>query len=165
MHNQIVEKLALLGQKLGFGVYADIEGRREQELPFADAITKENLDRIKRIDCIWYDENKILYDFEVENSTGITEAIVRGSNIPFSGTKKFIIIPEERENKLAKKIQEPVIKDRLEHDKWGFIRYRDFLTFFEGYKNKKGFDVKELEALHRPPAPVRQAGLGEFLKS
>jgi hypothetical protein len=162
MHNQIVEKLALLGQKLGYDVHADIEGWREKELPFSNKIPKQNLDRIKEIDCIWYDKNKILYDFEVENSTGITEAIVRGSNIPYSA-KKFIIIPEERENKLVKKVQEPFIKERLKDDTWGFIRYRDFLTFYEGYKSKKEIDVKELEKLNKPPTPARQTDMSDFL--
>ncbi len=160
-HNQIVENLAELGKKLGYGVYADIEGWREHDLPFSNKIPKQKLDRIKEIDCIWYDKDKILYDFEVEHSTGITEAIVRGSNIPYP-VKKFIIIPESRERKLTKKIQEPLIKDKLKSDNWGFIRYHDFRSFYELNKRKKKINVKALERLNKHPNPPRQTDMSDF---
>ena len=46
-----------------------------------------NLDRVKQIDVIWLDESRVKYEFEVENTTAITEAIVRGSNIPHNTNK------------------------------------------------------------------------------
>ncbi len=161
MHDQMVEYLAILGKKLGFGVHADIDKWRDYDFPFSNKIPKEKLDRIKEIDCVWFDKNRILYDFEVEHSTGITEAIVRGSNIPYS-TKKFIIIPESRERKLAQKISEPLIKEKLKTDNWSFIRYNDFLSYYEKNKNKKKISVKELEKLNKHPNPPRQTDMSDF---
>ena len=161
MHDQMVEYLAILGKKLGYSVHADIDKWRDHEFPFSSKIPKEKLDRIKEIDCVWYDRTRILYDFEVEHSTGITEAIVRGSNIPYQ-TKKFIIIPESRERKLAQKISEPLIKEKLKTDNWGFIRYNDFLSFYEKNKNKKKINVKDLEKLNKHPNPPRQTDMSDF---
>lgn len=55
-----------------------------------------------QIDVLWYKEGEVNYEFEVENTRGITEAIVRGSNILTKDTKKFIIIPKERQRFLYK---------------------------------------------------------------
>ena len=82
-----------------------------------------NLDRVKQIDVIWLDEGRVKYEFEVENTTAITEAIVRGSNIPHNTIKRLIIIPKEREKLLYRKLDEPILKESLIRDNWQFIFY------------------------------------------
>jgi len=162
-HDKIVEILAMLGEKAGFNVYADLAGWREElKLSF---IPKENLDRVKEIDVIWYTKNEIAYEFEVENTTGITEAIVRGSNIPSLATKRFIIIPEERESELYKKISEPMLKEKIEQYKWGFIFYDKLITFYEQNKNKKTIDTSEFSKICSMPKlkTQKQWTIKEFL--
>jgi len=148
-HDSIVEMLAILGKKAGFGVHADLpEWRRILELD----LPQENLDRIKEIDVVWYDKNEITHEFEVENTTGITEAIVRGSNIPSAKTKRFIVIPEERQDFFHRKISEPMLKEKVYEYGWHFIFYDTLKTFYERNKGKKEIELSEFEKLAGNPS-------------
>jgi len=148
-HDSVVEMLAVLGRKIGFDVYADLTGwRKELELP---SIPTENLERIKEIDVIWYNENEIAYEFEVENTTGITEAIVRGSNIPSTTAKRFIVIPEEREEFFYRKIMEPMLKEKFDQYGWKFIFYDKLRTFYEQNKRREKVNLSEFEKLNSAP--------------
>ncbi|MCL4383268.1 hypothetical protein M1278_01370 [Candidatus Marsarchaeota archaeon] len=82
----------------------------------------ERLKRVKEIDVLWIKNGKVEYSFEVENSTNITEAIIRGSNIEYE-TNRFIVIPKRRFKLLHKKFEEPMIKDRIQKEKWDVITY------------------------------------------
>ena len=149
-HDSLVNSLCKLGQKCGYDVYGDTDAYRTN-LNFK--VTPEQLTRIKEIDCIWYKNNKIDTIFEVENSTGITEAFVRASNIPYK-IKRCIVIPEERENLLVRKTQEPFIKEQLKKSPWAFIRYDYLFDFIEKNKRKKTLEKKQLFALHIPPGKL-----------
>jgi len=148
-HDSIVEMLAVLGKKAGFEVYADLSewrGALELNLP------QENLDRIKEIDVVWYNEGEITYEFEVENTTGITEAIVRGSNIPSTKTKRYIVIPEERQDFFYRKIAEPMLKEKVDECGWQFIFYDALRTFHERNKGKEEIKLSEFEKLGGAPS-------------
>jgi DNA modification methylase len=162
-HDSMVEILAILGKKAGFEVYADLSGWRETlELP----LLQENLDRIKEIDVIWYNKNEISYEFEVENTTGITEAIVRGSNIPSTKTKRYVVIPEERQNLFYRKISEPMLKERVEEYGWQFIFYDSLKTFYERNKRSKEIQISDFEKLAEilRLEVKKQQSIQEFLK-
>lgn len=122
-HSRFVEMVAKLGVKAGFKVYADLEGWREPGLPFD--LEENRLQRISKIDVIWHDTSEAFYEFEVENSTSISDAIIRGSHISSPRIKRFIVIPEERENLLVRKINEPMLNECMKRDNWNFIRYSD----------------------------------------
>jgi DNA modification methylase len=161
-HDKIVEILAKIGEKAGYGVYADLpEYRGKLEFP---SIPHENLERIREIDVLWYDPKEIAYGFEVENTTGITEAIVRGSNIPTAKTKRFIVIPEERQSKFHKKISEPMLREKIEQYNWGFIFYDRLITFYEQNKKKKTIDVEEFNTMCNVPKlkTEKQHSIEEF---
>lgn len=144
-HDLIVQLLAILGEKIGFNVHADLpEWRKDLRI---SSIPPENLERIKEIDVVWYTENDIGYEFEVENTTGISEAIIRGSNIPNARTKRYIIIPEEREEFFYRKISEPMLKEKVNEYNWQFIFYDELKTFYERNKRKKSIPLSEFEKL------------------
>ncbi|MHB8277397.1 MAG: DNA methyltransferase [Candidatus Humimicrobiaceae bacterium] len=145
-HDKIIYILCYLGSKLNFNVYtghkdAKFEDKKVtglenyKEINFR-SIKPENLKRILEIDAIWYKGDIIQYIFEVENTTGITESINRASNIPYN-TYKYIVIPEERENFLNKKINEPMLAEYLKKDIWNLIFYNKLVEFYKEYKNKK----------------------------
>lgn len=146
-HDTIVNDLCKLGEKCGFDVYGDTDEYRKN-IEFD--VKPQALSRIKEIDAIWYCNDKIDTIFEVEHTTGITEAIVRGSNIDYKVTK-IIVIPDEREKKLARKVNEPFLHERLKEDPWLFIRYDAFLAFYEKNRRKKRIEPKQLFDLHKPP--------------
>jgi 16S rRNA G966 N2-methylase RsmD len=156
-HDKIIECICQIGEKLGFDVYGDTVGRRKK-LTFK--VDEEKLARIQEIDALWYRNGTIQYEFEVENSTGITEAIVRGANIGYS-VKRIIIIPEERDALLARKLREPALTERIAEDKWLFVRYADFYKFYA--KSKRGKpNPKDLENLHKLPKSTRTNPLDDY---
>lgn len=176
-HSEMILYLGILGQKAGFDVWI---GQKEQgdtyrEKKLSELCTKmepvfrfvpsQNMDRVKQIDVIWYKDGRINYEFEVENTTAITEAIVRGSNIPNEIVKRFIVIPEERESFLYKKVEDPILKENVEENKWKFIFYKDLRSLLITSKRKKEIITKELEKLSRMPKkkePQKQLNLINF---
>lgn len=161
-HDSMVEILALIGEKIGYEVYADLPKWRT-ELEFD--LPPENILRIKEIDVFWYKENEITHEFEVENTTGITEAIVRGSNILNPNTKRYIVIPEEREAFFKRKTSEPILKEIIEEYDWDFIFYDTIKSFYEKNKSKTKIDISEFECLSgKPSPPISQQDLQNFLK-
>ena len=146
-HNEIIEMLCNLGEGLKYQVYGDTPNRRK---PLSFPIPKPNLDRVKEIDVLWYRDDKIEYSFEVESTTGITEAIIRGANIPYS-VKRFIIIPDEREGILAHKIEEPALRDRIVEDGWKFVFFDDFFAFSYKSKHRKSIQPSDIDALSKTP--------------
>jgi 16S rRNA G966 N2-methylase RsmD len=163
-HNQIIEWLADIGKKMGFEVYADVPEYRGTKLDLP--LSKEKIDRIREIDALWLKDKEIVYEFEVENSTGISDAIIRGSNIPSTDVKRFILIPEERKNLLLMKIAEPILKENIEQYKWNFIFYDTFLSFYEKSRQRKTVEASEIDNLANLSTRTRheQQTLGQFTK-
>jgi hypothetical protein len=163
-HNQIIEWLADIGKKIGFEVYADVPEYRGTKLDLP--LSKEKIDRIREIDALWLKNNEVAYEFEVENSTGISDAIIRGSNIPSTDVKRFIVIPEERKNLLLMKIAEPILKENIEQYKWNFIFYDTFISFYEKSRQKKTIEAGEVDKLANLSTRIRQEQrtLGQYTK-
>jgi len=157
-HDKLVEFICTLGEKAGFEVYGDTQKRRKNlTFPMDDS----KLSRVTQIDALWYKGDKINYEFEVENSTGITEAIVRGTNIEYP-VKRIIVIPEERENLLSRKVQEPMLSERIAKDKWLFIRYDDFYDYYNKNKRKRRINPKDVENLHKPPRTIKNENIDNY---
>lgn len=162
-HNSIIFKLGTIGKKLGYDIFIGIREQAEvydgkrlatlctQKSPNFRFIPTIDLDRVKQIDVLWYEDGRVLYAFEVENTTAITEAILRGSHIPSGKVKRFIIIPEERENLLFRKLNEPLLMESVEKDSWQFMFYKDIEEYFEKTRRKKKLEIKDIENLARSP--------------
>lgn len=164
-HTEMIYYLALLGKKAGFNI---LVGKNEQSQKYEGKTLRElddekeirvNRDssfkneRIRQIDVLWINKvnDRIEYEFEIENTTGITDAIIRGSNLDAQMVKRFIIIPEERENLLHKRLQEPLITQSVQKQGWHFIRYQDLEDLFNAFKRKSKFDVNELDTVAKVP--------------
>jgi DNA modification methylase/uncharacterized protein YfkK (UPF0435 family) len=170
-HTKMIYLLAILGKKAGFNV---LIGKKEQSEIYENKRLSKLCDRIhalrfvpqeamaieriKQIDVLWLEDGRIKYEFEVENTTGITGAIIRGSNIPteFLKPKRFIVIPKERETLLHRKLQEPLIKQSLEKDKWDFIRYNELEDVYNKLKSKKKISPEVIDSIAKMPREVRQ---------
>jgi len=161
-HNTMVELLASIGKRLGFQVIADLPGRRVTGLPFEC----KSPDRVMKIDAIWLDKTKPRYEFEVENTTSITEAIVRGANLPNGDVKRVIVIPEERKSLLKRKIREPVLREKIEQYGWRFTYYANVQSFYESLsKSRKPVSANAFEKSFSLPDEIRtetQAKLETF---
>jgi hypothetical protein len=162
-HNQIIQMLVDLGKKAGLDVYADLpEWRGKLDLP----LSKDKIDRIREIDALWLKDGEVVYEFEVENSTGISDAIIRGSNLPSTTVKRYIVIPEERKNLLMMKIAEPILKENIEQYKWNFIFYDTLIAFYEKNRQKKTVESEEIDKLANLSTRIRheQQTLGQFTR-
>jgi len=163
IHNGMIYRIAKLGKKAGYKVWI---GSQEQKFRIKNKPLSEmcdripvfrfipqdsvSLDRVKQIDVLWIEDGRIRYEFEVENTTGISEAIIRGSNIPESLTpKRYIVIPEEREPFLFRKLQEPILAEAIKKAKWNFIRYADVNRLADS--SRRNFRPSDLEALAKAP--------------
>jgi DNA modification methylase len=180
-HSKMIYFLANLGKKAGFEVWigSQEQGRSYNKKPLSELsdpyVTFRNIissERAKQIDVIWHDTGRIKYAFEIENTTGITDAIIRGSNLRPSVEgmdlciKKFIITPERRSKLLQRKLNEPLIKDNLKKDKWNFIFYNDLEEFYNKNKRSKEINVKKLEKIAKLPKlnNEKQANLVDYQK-
>jgi hypothetical protein len=163
LHNLMIFYLAKLGKKVGYDVWI---GSQEQKfrvnnkplsemcdrIPVFRFVPQDSvsLDRIKQIDVLWLEQGRIRYEFEVENTTGVSEAIIRGSNIPeHLSPKRFIVIPREREKFLFRKLQEPILAETIKKTQWNFIRYDDLERVAKAVR--KEFQAGDLEAVARMP--------------
>jgi len=136
-HSEIIAILALTGKKQGFDIWI---GKREQRDMDSGLVSKghllknymtinslkvenaENIKVIENLDLIWIKGNKIEAVFEVESTTSMTSALMRGSNVE-KGVAKFMVIPEEREEQFNNKMTSPLFKEHFENDGWKLLYF------------------------------------------
>ncbi len=162
-HNKIIYLLALLGEKAGFDVWI---GKNEQSKAYNQIkldslisvkrptwrfVNTMNWGRVDQIDVIWHEQGRIAFAFEVENTTAITDAIARGSNIPQNHLKRVILIPKEREKLLYRKIKDPMVNENIIKNEWKFIFYQDLEKLFNENKSKKEISTDSFEKIFRMP--------------
>lgn len=147
-HSQLIFYLSKLGINSGFKIWIgskeqgeQFEGIRLKDLSSKDLdvdnLTSRQISRLKDVDVIWHKEGSVGYLFEVENTTSITSALERGSNIPNNyRCKKIIVLPNERKGFLIRKLNEPMFKDNFEKYSWSIIYYDEIINFYRLYKNK-----------------------------
>ncbi len=162
-HTSMIYLLAMIGKRCGYDVWighkeqADsYQGKKLSDLCDFDyepniklGLTSHEMERVKQIDVIWIDRGTPEYEFEVENTTGITEAFVRGSNLPQTTypMKRYIVLPDEREHLMRRKMKEPMITEAMKENGWKVLYYDALLAFSEKNKNAKKMDAKEIESL------------------
>jgi hypothetical protein len=162
-HNEVLALLAEIGKSLGFKIWI---GKKEQS-EFADGLAgnrklseyvnanldsitnAENKKTIQGIDLLWIKSNKIVSSFEIEFSTSMTSALVRGSNID-SNVAKYLVIPEEREEQFRKKEKSPMFSERFEKDNWNLLFFDSIRHSYKKLKSKQ----LELNSIINKKGPV-----------
>ncbi len=162
-HEEMVYYLAKIGEKAGFKVHIATDeygkmfkGKQLRELIDIkeieiSSIPKWNLGRIKKIDVVWFEKQKIIYSFDVENSTNITDSLMRGSNILNSDVKRLIIVPKEYETLMNRVFREPAIQEIIEQSNWMIITFKSLRMFFNKNKGKNKIDLQEFDNMMRLP--------------
>ena len=163
-HIVMIKNIAEIGNKLGFKIWVAHAHEDLSKITLKELrLPIERIDRVKEIDVLWIKKDKIEYEFEVENTTQITEAIVRGSNIPYL-VKRFIVIPDEREKMLKNKFEEPLLKERVDNDRWKIITYKDLSEFYESRKQKWNLNsLKKIAHLPKAKDQKQQQTIAKFL--
>jgi hypothetical protein len=142
-HDKVVRELADLGTRMGFQVHADIEGYKIRDsFPFK----VHDQSRVSRIDVVWYTDSRAVAIYEVENTTGISEAIIRGSNVDDANTIRVLVIPEERNSFLKRKIREPILQEQVGRHQCKAISYDDLDDFLNRHK-KRPVKLEDMQPL------------------
>jgi hypothetical protein len=153
-HSEVLALLAEVGRSLGFKIWV---GKKEQS-GYANGLAgnkklseyvnanldnianAENKRTIQGIDLLWIRNNKIISSFEIEFSTSMTSALVRGSNID-PKVPKYLVIPEEMEEQFKRKQKSPMFAERYEQDNWN-------LLFFDAIRHlHKKVKSREIELI------------------
>ena len=170
-HSMMIFLLAEIGKKLGFNVWV---GTREQHDAVLDnrsnrhvtlktlvsegglllrGINPMALSRLKDMDVVWHAEGRVHSVFEVENTTGITEALIRGSNVPYP-CSKFIVLPAERETLMKRKLREPAFRDRFDVDQWNTIYYTRLALFWQENMRRSKLKLDQFLKIAGEAVPV-----------
>jgi hypothetical protein len=94
-----------------------------------------NPDDVEFIDVLWLEGSFIRSVFEIESTTSMTEALKRGSNVD-SDVPKFLVIPEEREDQLLRKLRSPLFGDRFQQDAWQCLFAETLDSAFQKQRGK-----------------------------
>lgn len=155
-HNELIAILAVIGKKQGYDIWI---GKREQHEKDSGLIATgktldeymtvkhlridnaTNQDVIENIDLIWIKDRRVKAIFEVESTTSMTSALMRGSNIDRE-VDKFMVLPEEREDQFKKKMTSPLFKEHFESENWRLIYFDTLRNAYVKDKNK--VDIYEL---------------------
>jgi len=149
-HSEILAILALVGKKKGYGIWI---GKREQRETDSGLVAKgkslkeymtvnqlkvvnaKNRKVIENIDLVWIKDKEIKAIFEVESTTAMTSALMRGSNVDET-VDKFMVLPEEREVQFKNKMTSPLFKEHFENENWKLLYFDTIRIAYTKQKTK-----------------------------
>ena len=155
-HSEILAILALIGKSKRYDIWI---GKREQHERDSGLVAKgktlkeymtvtqlqvsnaRNQKVIENIDLIWIKGKEIKAMFEVESTTMMTSALMRGSNVD-KRVNKYMVLPEEREGQLRNKLASPLFKDYFENENWQLIFFDTLRNAYT--KQKAKIDIYSL---------------------
>jgi DNA modification methylase len=171
-HSKMIYVLSLIGAKLGYDIFSghptavyeskqvvDIAGYHD--ITTLKGVLPDSIQKIRQIDVVWHKDKKIHSIFEVENSTGITESLVRAANIPYS-INRYIVLPEERDALLQSRMKEPMLTEHFNEGNWKIIFYGRLNEFIEEYK-RKHYILADFESIaNTKPSKIQLTDTGQY---
>jgi 16S rRNA G966 N2-methylase RsmD len=166
-HEEMVYYIAQIGVKCGFHTDVAVDeydktfdGKRlatQLQLlsPTLDGLSSDITNRIKRIDVIWHDGKEIKAEFEVEHSTSLVDAVVRGSNIKDSAVLRIMVVPEEREDLVYRRFNEPAMEVMTKNMEWKIMTYKTVRNFYNKIRGKNKIEINDFMSLSRKPRSLR----------
>jgi len=170
-HTQMIAILAEIGKAHDYEVWI---GRREQGDTISEGIpgrkgelrqyvsraslrelkNAHNPKDVENIDALWLRGDRVESVFEIEATTSMTEALKRGSNIDHS-VRKYLVIPQEREDQLRRKLRSPLFGERFQKDSWNIIFFEALESAFHKHRGKVDIvsliDKRAAKSLSRNP--------------
>jgi DNA modification methylase len=163
-HSEMIATLVLIGKKQGYDIWV---GKREQQQKDNSLISQgkrlsdymtlkhlkvdnaENQEVVEHIDLLWIRNRQITAIFEVESTTSMMSALMRGSNVD-SAVDKFMILPEERETQFNNKMTSPLFKEHFENENWKVIFFDSLRAAYS--KEKTDLDIFSIINLRKVTA-------------
>ena len=156
-HTTIIAILAEIGKAQDYKIWVgkieqshiiknfkNIQGKLGQYVTYKSIARLKNIKNpeiIEDIDLIWIKDNHIVKIFEIEATTSIISALSRGSNAD-SNITKYLVLPEDRELQLLRKMKSPMFSERFINDNWKIIYFNALRENY--YKNKGKTEIDEL---------------------
>lgn len=156
-HTTIIAILAEIGKAQGYKIWV---GKIEQSHIIKDFkniqenlgqyVTYKSVAKLKNIknpgiiedlDLIWIKDDRIVKIFEIEATTSIISALSRGSNVD-SNILKYLVLPEDRELQLLRKMKSPMFSERFINDNWKIIYFNALQEDY--FKNKGKTEIDDL---------------------
>lgn len=148
-HSEMIGLLAVIGKKRGFDIWIgrNEQGRRANGLApdvrLGELVTirpaklerVENPKAVLDMDLLWIQGGKVVTAFEVECTTTMTSGLQRGSNLP-PDVPKVMVLPEEREADLERKMQSPLFRQHFEGESWRLLYFDAFRNAFGKQREK-----------------------------
>ena len=162
-HMRVLKDLVSLGRRIGYDVWAghlDAELRKVVVPRLKMPVAAARLKRIKEIDVIWLRKDKPIAILEVEHTTGIAEAVIRGSHVG-DHVERYMVLPDERKRFLERRLEEPILRENVEKYGWQFIFF-DILEEFVNSIGKRRVTHQEFRALVGRRKKHDRSGQGEL---
>lgn len=155
-HSEILGLLAQIGKKQGYDIWVGKREQHEKDSGFGatgkllkeymtiDKLKVENASNqevIENIDLLWVKGNNIKALFEIESTTTMTSALLRGSNVDMK-VDKFMVLPEEREEQFNNKLTSPLFREHFDNEGWKLIYFDSLRAAYT--KTKNNTDVYSL---------------------
>ncbi len=172
-HAEIIALLALIGKARGYDIWigrneqADMPGGLAPDKRLSELVTfhprklegVENIKTVLDMDILWLKGETVATAFEVESTTAMTSALLRGSNLP-AATPKVMVLPEEREPDFERKMQSPLFSVHFNDESWRLLYFDAFRNAYASHKEKTNIE-RILDTKHAP----RRHGKGWAAKS
>jgi hypothetical protein len=160
----MIATLALIGKKQGYDIWV---GKKEQQQKDNSLISQgkrlseymtlkhlkvdnaENKEVVENIDLLWIRDRQIMAIFEIESTTSMMSALMRGSNVD-NAVDKFMILPEERETQFSNKMTSPLFREHFENENWKVIFFDALRAAYT--KEKTDLDIFSIVNLRKVTA-------------
>jgi len=153
-HSEMIATLALIGRKQGYDIWIGRREQRERDNTLEAKKLSEyttlkhlrvdnalNQDVVENIDLLWIKNKAIAAVFEVESTTSMMSAIMRGSNVEAS-VDKFMVLPEEREAQFNNKMTSPLFREHFENENWKIVYFDALRAAY--VKEKTDLDINSI---------------------
>lgn len=163
-HSEMIALLAETGARRGYDIWV---GKKEQSdsagmKPLESYVTADlkkvagikDLPTVEMIDLVWIHKGRIVSAFEIESTTTMTSALVRGSNLS-ADVPKYLVIPEERLEQFERKMKSPMFAERFELDQWRMLFF-DMLKLNEPKLKNASVSLDEITNKKSGPGLIHE---------
>ena len=165
-HGEIIALLALIGRKKGYDIRIAKNEQRSaggvwaKNALLSSLVTVQpkklncvsNLKTVLDMDLLWLKGENVKSAFEVEATTTMTSALLRGSNIP-KDVRKVMVIPEARESDFKRKMESPLFREHFDNESWNLAYFGALRQAFT--KTKESTSIENLIGKKLPPSEER----------
>jgi hypothetical protein len=86
--------------------------------------SKEDIERLKQVDCVWVDNGRIAFAVEVEYTTQFTEAMMRTQSLD-EAARRIFVVPKHRLPYIQKRLSNQLFSELIKRQGWRFLTFEE----------------------------------------